>query len=180
MLAFSMILSVSALKIVYDLALLLKAIPAQWFPAASWIKYGKKIRDGGFSGATGFKIDGGMKDAAFIRRLGAETSTPTPIIDQVWNHLTTAKAIGGPRLDWSACSAGMRVTAGLPPFKGEDFTLSESQKIPLNESEPVKENGLKKTSLANGVMNGTKRDQVEPHNIGNAAVTSEFAAQSNT
>ena len=97
----------------------------QWFPAAAWVNYGKKIRDGTFSGKTGFKLDGGMKDAAFIRRLGAETSTPTPIIDQAWNHLTTAKAIGGNGLDWSACSAGMRVSAGLPPFKGEDFTLSQ-------------------------------------------------------
>jgi len=102
----------------------------QWFPAAAWVNYGKKIRDGTFSGATGFTIPGGMKDAAFIRRLGAETSTPTPIIDQAWNHLTTAKAIGGESLDWSACAAGMRVTAGLPPFKGEQF------------SQPVKANGV--------------------------------------
>lgn len=95
----------------------------QWFPAAAWINYGKKIRDGTFSGKTGFKIDGGMKDAAFIRRLGAESATPTPIIDQAWSHLTTAKALGGSDLDWSSCSAGMRVTAGLPPFKGEDFSI---------------------------------------------------------
>lgn len=65
-----------------------------------------------------------MKDAAFIRRLGAETSTPTPIIDQAWNHLTTAKAIGGESLDWSACAAGMRVAAGLPAFKNEEFVRS--------------------------------------------------------
>ena len=97
--------------------------PEQWFPAAAWVNYGKKIRDGTFSGKTGFKLDGGMKDAAFIRRLGAESSTPTPIIDQAWSHLTTAKALGGPDMDWSSCSAGMRVTAGLPPFKGEDFSL---------------------------------------------------------
>ena len=64
-----------------------------------------------------------MKDASYIRRLGVETSTPTPIIDQAWAHLTTAKAIGGESLDWSACAAGMRVTAGLKPFKGEDFSL---------------------------------------------------------
>lgn len=95
----------------------------QWFPAAAWVNYGKKIRDGSFSGATGFKLPGGMKDASFIRRLGAETSTPTPIIDQAWNHLTTAKSLGGESLDWSACAAGMRVTAGLKPFKGEDFSL---------------------------------------------------------
>lgn len=68
-----------------------------------------------------------MKDAGFIRRLGAETSTPTPIIDQAWNHLTTAKAIGGESLDWSACAAGMRVAAGLHPFKGEDFTLPDKK-----------------------------------------------------
>jgi len=94
-----------------------------WFPAAAWVNYGKKIRDGTFSGKTGFTLPGGMKDAAYIRRLGVETATPTPIIDQAWAHLTTAKAIGGDSLDWSACAAGMRVQAGLPPFKGEDFTL---------------------------------------------------------
>ncbi|OTB17016.1 hypothetical protein K445DRAFT_57995 [Daldinia sp. EC12] len=97
----------------------------QWFPAPAWVNYGKKIRDGAFSGTTGFTLPGGMKDAAYIRRLGAETSTPTPIIDQAWNHLTTAKALGGEGLDWSSCAAGMRVTAGLPPFKGEDFSLSK-------------------------------------------------------
>lgn len=96
----------------------------QWFPAAAWVNYGKKIRDGAFSGKTGFTLPGGMKDASYIRRLGVETSTPTPIIDQAWAHLTTAKAIGGESLDWSACAAGMRVTAGLHPFKGEDFSLA--------------------------------------------------------
>jgi hypothetical protein len=98
----------------------------QWFPAPAWINYGKKIRDGTFSGKTGFTLSGGMKDASYIRRLGAETSTPTPTIDQAWNHLTAAKAIGGEGLDWSACAAGMRVTAGLPPFKGEDFSLAKT------------------------------------------------------
>jgi len=110
----------------FDAELFYKFIE-QWFPAAAWVNYGKKIRDGSFSGATGFTIPGGMKDAAHIRRLGAETSTPTPIIDQAWNHLTTAKAIGGDGLDWSSCSAGMRVTAGLPPFKGEDFSRTAKQ-----------------------------------------------------
>ncbi|KAF2103631.1 NAD(P)-binding protein [Rhizodiscina lignyota] len=98
-----------------------------WFPAPSWVNYGRKIRDGAFSGAQGFTIPGGMKDAAFIRRLGDESSTPTPIIDQAWSHLTTAKAIGGEGLDWSSCAAGMRVTAGLPPFKGEDFSMDKSR-----------------------------------------------------
>lgn len=100
--------------------------PEQWFPTAAWVNYGKKIRDGSFSGKTGFTLPGGMKDASFIRQLGGETSTPTPIIDLAWNHLTTAKSVGGETLDWSACAAGMRVTAGLKPFKNEDFTLSQS------------------------------------------------------
>jgi len=104
----------------------------QWFPAAAWVNYGKKIRDGTFSGKTGFTLPGGMKDAAYIRRLGAETSTPTPIIDQAWNHLTTAKAIGGESLDWSACAAGMRVSAGLEPFKGEDFSLQAKHSNGVN------------------------------------------------
>ncbi|OTB05025.1 hypothetical protein M426DRAFT_11114 [Hypoxylon sp. CI-4A] len=98
-----------------------------WFPAPAWVNYGKKIRDGAFSGSTGFTLDGGMKDASFIRRLGAETSTPTPVIDQAFNHLTTAKSLGGANLDWSACAAGMRVTAGLPPFKGEDFSIDKKE-----------------------------------------------------
>ena len=140
----------------------------QWFPAASWINYGKKIRDGTFSGKTGFKLDGGMKDAAFIRRLGADTSTPTPIIDQAWNHLTTAKAIGGDTLDWSACSAGMRVTAGLSPFKGEDFSLKKEgedntgklngdvESVPLKASDAARlVNGeASKSPEVNGTANG--------------------------
>jgi hypothetical protein len=69
-------------------------------------------------------LPGRDKDASFIHRLGTETSTPTATIDQAWNHLTTAKAIGGEGLHWSACAAGMRVTAGLPQFKGEDFSLN--------------------------------------------------------
>ncbi|KAI0423475.1 NAD binding domain of 6-phosphogluconate dehydrogenase-domain-containing protein [Xylaria sp. FL1042] len=97
-----------------------------WFPAPAWLNYGKKIRDGAFSGAMGFTIPGGMKDAGFIRRLGAETATPSPVIDQAWNHLTTAMALGGESLDWSACAAGMRVAAGLHPFKGEDFSLPKA------------------------------------------------------
>ncbi|KAI1126607.1 NAD binding domain of 6-phosphogluconate dehydrogenase-domain-containing protein [Nemania abortiva] len=93
------------------------------FPAPAWLNYGKKIRDGTFSGATGFTIPGGMKDAGLIRRLGKETATPTPAIDQAWDHLATAMACGGESLDWSACAAGMRIAAGLYPFKGEDFSL---------------------------------------------------------
>ncbi|UKZ61387.1 uncharacterized protein TrAtP1_002652 [Trichoderma atroviride] len=81
----------------FDVALFYEFIQA-WFPAAAWINYGKKV----------------------------QTSTPTPIIDQAWNHMTAAKAIGGESLDWSACAAGMRLTAGLPPFKGEDFALQKN------------------------------------------------------
>ncbi|KAJ8130852.1 hypothetical protein O1611_g2774 [Lasiodiplodia mahajangana] len=93
------------------------------FPAPAWLNYGKRIRDGAFSGATGFTIPGGMKDAGLIRRLGKETATPTPVIDQAWDNLMTARSLGGESLDWSACAAGMRVAAGLDPFKGEDFSL---------------------------------------------------------
>ncbi|KAI0110759.1 NAD binding domain of 6-phosphogluconate dehydrogenase-domain-containing protein [Nemania sp. FL0031] len=93
------------------------------FPAPAWLNYGKKIRDGAFSGATGFTIVGGMKDAGLIHRLGKETSTPTPVIDQAWDNLNTARSLGGESLDWSACAAGMRVAARLDPFKGEDFSI---------------------------------------------------------
>lgn len=105
-----------------------RSLIEQWFPAPSWVNYGKKIRDGTFSSTNGFSITGGMKDASFVRRLGAETSTPTPIIDQAWNHLTTAKSLGGDSLDWSSCAAGMRASAGLPPWVGEDFSLASKDK----------------------------------------------------
>ncbi|QYT00153.1 NAD_binding_2 domain-containing protein [Trichoderma simmonsii] len=98
----------------------------KWFPTPAWLNYGKKIRDGAFSGKTGFTLPGGMKDASYIRRLGSVTSTPTPIVDLAWNHLTTAATIGGLGLDWSACAVGMRVSAGLKPFNGEDFSLDNS------------------------------------------------------
>lgn len=130
--------------------------PEQWFPAAAWVNYGKKIRDGTFSGKTGFKLDGGMKDAAFIRRLGAETSTPTPIIDQAWNHLTTAKAIGGDGLDWSACAAGMRVTAGLPPFKGEDFSIARPVQTNGHAEGEVPQAGADAEGAANSHVVGKK------------------------
>lgn len=32
-------------------------------------------------------------------------------------------------MDWSSCSAGMRVTAGLPPFKGEDFSIRRESQV---------------------------------------------------
>ena len=138
-----------------------------WFPAPSWVNYGKKIRDGTFSGKTGFKIDGGMKDAAFIRRLGAETSTPTPIIDQAWSHLTTAKALGGDGLDWSSCSAGMRVTAGLPPFKGEDFSIRKSEKA-TDEAET----SGSKVPPADGLVNG---DSIKSATNPNGSVHNELS-----
>ncbi|KAI0450520.1 NAD binding domain of 6-phosphogluconate dehydrogenase-domain-containing protein [Xylaria acuta] len=53
-----------------------------------------------------------------------ETSTPTPVIDQAWNHLTSSNTLGGDSLDWSAYAAGMRVAAGLRPFKGEDYKIT--------------------------------------------------------
>ena len=64
-------------------------------------------------------LPGGMEDGAYISRLGAQTLRHNPTIDQAWNHLLTAKSIRGESLDWSACSAGMRVTAGRSPLLGE-------------------------------------------------------------
>ncbi|KAK3171309.1 hypothetical protein OEA41_003393 [Lepraria neglecta] len=110
------------------------------FILAAWVNYGKKIRDGTFRGKTGFKLDGGLKDAAYIRQVA-------------WNHLTTAKAIGGDSLDWSACSAGTRMTAGLHPFKGEDFSISKVNGHTnghLPETEPVT------TEAVNGNLVGKK------------------------
>ncbi len=106
-----------------------------------------------------------MKDAAFIRRLGAETSTPTPIIDQAWNHLTTAKAIGGAGLDWSACSAGMRVTAGLPPFKGEDFSISQPTQTNGHTGGEVPRVGAGERGVLNNHVAGKKDGAHQPMGV---------------
>lgn len=79
-----------------------------------------------FDGTLGFAIDGGVKDAAHIRRLSSEHNSPMPAIDTAHHHLLTARALHSaqartgttsfPVLDWSALIAGTRVAAGLDAF----------------------------------------------------------------
>ena len=60
-----------------------------------------------------------------ICRLGAQNLRHNPVIDQAWNHLRTAKSIGGESLDWRASSAGMRVTACRSPLLGESASRDQ-------------------------------------------------------
>ena len=81
-----------------------------------------------FDGTVGFAIDGGVKDAAHIRRLTAEHNSPMPAIDTAYHNLLTARALHAsqartgttsfPVLDWSALVAGTRVASGLDAFDG--------------------------------------------------------------
>jgi len=87
-----------------------------------------------FDGNVGFAIDGGIKDAAHIRRLTSEHNSPMPAIDTAHHHLLTARALHDaqartgttsfPVLDWSALIAGTRVAAGLDAFDSGKARLS--------------------------------------------------------
>lgn len=87
-----------------------------FFPAPSFLTYGKKIMDNDFHGEEGFTLQGGIQDASHIRRLAEESSVPMPIMDIAHQHLVAAKANGGEKLDWSSLVGGQRISAGLPPF----------------------------------------------------------------
>ncbi|KAJ9093071.1 hypothetical protein QFC21_006564 [Naganishia friedmannii] len=89
----------------------------EFFPAPSFIGYGKKMLADNFKADEGFSLQGGIKDASHIRKLGEDCSVPLPIIDIAHQHLITARATGGGHLDWSSLVAGERIAAGLPPFK---------------------------------------------------------------
>lgn len=87
-------------------------------PAPSAIGYAKKILDQSFDSAEGFSLDGGIKDASHIRRLGASVDCPLPIVDVAHQHLIAARANAPPgqKLDWSSLVAGQRLASGLPAF----------------------------------------------------------------
>jgi len=96
------------------------------FPAPGLIRYSERMSRDQFDGATGFSIDGGIKDASHIRRLTAVHNSPMPSIDIAHQHLITARAIHNSKvqagtetidvLDWSGIIAGTRVAAGLDAF----------------------------------------------------------------
>ncbi|KAJ7053919.1 NAD-P-binding protein [Mycena amicta] len=100
------------------------------FPAPGLIRYSERMSSNSFDGATGFSIDGGIKDASHIRRLTAVHNAPMPSIDIAHQHLITARAIHTSQvqtgkdavgvLDWSGIVAGTRVAAGLAPFESQN------------------------------------------------------------
>ncbi|KAJ9105020.1 hypothetical protein QFC19_003651 [Naganishia cerealis] len=66
----------------------------------------EKMLDDNFKSDEGFSLQGGIKDASHIRKLGEDCSVPLPIIDIAHQHLITARAAGGGHLDWSSLVAG--------------------------------------------------------------------------
>lgn len=93
----------------------------EFYPAPSALGYGKKILENNFQGENGFTLNGGIKDASHIIRLGQSVDCPLPIIELARQHMVSARAIGGADLDWSSLSAGFRVTAGVEPFKKKEM-----------------------------------------------------------
>jgi hypothetical protein len=66
-------------------------------------------------------LNGGIKDASHIIRLGESVNCPLPVIDLARQHMISARAIGGADMDWSSLSAGFRVTAGVEPFERKEM-----------------------------------------------------------
>jgi len=89
----------------------------EFFPAPSFLAYGKKILNDEFHSDVGFTLSGGIKDASHIRRLAESVNTPVPIIDIAHQHLVTAKASGGGAMDWCSLVGGQRIASGQAPFK---------------------------------------------------------------
>ncbi|KAI0783139.1 NAD-P-binding protein [Abortiporus biennis] len=95
-------------------------------PAPILVNYGAKMVHDAFDGEKGFAIDGGIKDAAHIRRLATDMNAPLPALDSAHQHLLTARALHQAqtlrgeqkyeKLDWSSIVAGARVSAGLDGF----------------------------------------------------------------
>lgn len=97
------------------------------FPTAAFMGYGAKILNDQFDGTKGFTLEGGLKDASYVRKLAYASNSPVPTTDTAYQHLVTARAIQEAAsssaqpapfevLDWSALASSVRVQAGLPPF----------------------------------------------------------------
>jgi len=99
-----------------------------FFPAPSFLGYGKKIMTNSFSGEEGFTLSGGIKDACHIRKYAEAHDTPMPIVDVAHQHLVAARANGGDHLDWSSLVGGQRISSGLHPFKKEVALQEEISK----------------------------------------------------
>ncbi|PWZ02375.1 6-phosphogluconate dehydrogenase C-terminal domain-like protein [Testicularia cyperi] len=107
----------------------------EFYPAPSALGYGKKILDSNFKGENGFTLNGGIKDASHIIRLGESVDCPLPIIELARQHMVSARAIGGSNLDWSSLSAGFRVTAGVEPFERKEMLKKWSQSQSQNQDQ---------------------------------------------
>jgi len=106
-------------------------------PEKMLVSYGDRMTQDDFEGATGFALEGGIKDASNIRRLTAELNSPMPTVDVAHQRLLTARALHQSgnagtsaankfeTLDWSAIVAGSRVAAGLDAFDSQKHTKVE-------------------------------------------------------
>ena len=62
----------------------------------------------------GFKLEGGIKDAKHMRRLGTDLNIPLPLCDLFLGHMQSVRNNGGGSLDWSSLALAIRKDAGLP------------------------------------------------------------------
>ncbi|BEI84144.1 hypothetical protein CcaverHIS002_0407480 [Cutaneotrichosporon cavernicola] len=89
-----------------------------FFPTPSYQVYGRKIGQGSFSAAGGFRLEGGLKDANNILSVGADLGHPVPLptIELAKKHMLRAVEMGGQDQDWSSLSAAVREEANLEPY----------------------------------------------------------------
>lgn len=90
-----------------------------FYPAPSAINYATKIANLKFVASGGFDLQGGLKDATHIARLGKENDCQMHIVEQAIKHLNTTIDLnkGQENKDWAALSAAQRVQSGLKPFE---------------------------------------------------------------
>lgn len=90
-----------------------------FYPAPSAINYATKIANLKFAATGGFDLQGGLKDATHIARLGKENDCQMHIVEQAIKHLNTTIDLneGKENKDWAALSAAQRVQSGLKPFE---------------------------------------------------------------
>jgi 3-hydroxyisobutyrate dehydrogenase-like beta-hydroxyacid dehydrogenase len=90
-----------------------------FFPTPSYQVYGRKIGQGSFSAAGGFRLEGGLKDANNILSVGEDLGHPVPLptIALAKQHMLRAVEMGGQGQDWSSLSAAVREEAGLEPYR---------------------------------------------------------------
>lgn len=90
-----------------------------FYPAPSAINYATKIANLKFVASGGFDLQGGLKDANHIARLGKESDCQMHIVEQAIKHLNTTIDLNKDQenKDWAALCAAQRVQSGLKPFE---------------------------------------------------------------